>query len=65
MLVILSKPPQTEIQDSLKPVIGGADKGSFIPVTLALVPKAREAMKSRYSKLVADQTVCWRQISLS
>ena len=38
----------------MAPTIGGADKGSFIPVTFALVPEAREAMKTRYSQLVAD-----------
>jgi hypothetical protein len=54
MPVIPLKLPQTEIRDSLVPMIGGADKGSFIPVTFALVPEAREAMKTRYSQLVTD-----------
>jgi hypothetical protein len=35
-------------------MIGGADKGSFIPVTFALVPEAPEAMKTRYSQPVVD-----------
>jgi hypothetical protein len=35
-------------------MIGGADKGSFIPVTFVLAPEAREAMKTRYAQLVAD-----------
>jgi hypothetical protein len=52
--IIPSKLPQAEIRESLAPMIGGTDKGSFIPVTFALVPEAREAMKTRYSQLVAD-----------
>jgi hypothetical protein len=54
MSVIPSKLPQAEIGDSLVPMIGGADKGSFIPVTFALVPEAREAMRTRCTQLVAD-----------
>jgi hypothetical protein len=54
MSVIPSKLPQAEIRDTLVPMIGGADKGSFIPVSFALVPKAREAMRTRYAQLVAD-----------
>jgi hypothetical protein len=54
MPVIPSKLPQAEIRNSLVPMISGDDKGSFIPVTFALVPEAREAMKMRYSQLVAD-----------
>jgi hypothetical protein len=54
MPLILSKLPQVEIRDSLVPMIGGADKGLLITVTFALVPEAREAMKTRYAQLVAD-----------
>jgi hypothetical protein len=54
MPVIPLKLPQAEIRDSLVWMIGGADKGSFIPVTFALVPEAREAMKTRCTQLVAD-----------
>jgi hypothetical protein len=54
MAVIPSKLLHAETRESLAPMIGGADKGSFIPVTFALLPEAREAMKMRYSKLVAD-----------
>jgi hypothetical protein len=54
MPIIPSKLPQAEIRDSLAPMIGGANKGTFIPVTFALVPEAREAMKTIYSQLVAD-----------
>jgi hypothetical protein len=53
MPIIPSKLPQAEIRESLAPMIGGTDKGSFIPVTFALVPEAREAMKTRYSQPVA------------
>jgi hypothetical protein len=35
-------------------MIDGADNGSFILVTFALVPEVREAMKTRYAQLVAD-----------
>jgi hypothetical protein len=54
MPVIPSRLPQAEIRDSLVPIIGWADKSSFIPVTFALVSEAREAMRTRYSQLVAD-----------
>jgi hypothetical protein len=42
-----SKLLQAEVGDSLVPMIGGADKDSFIPVAFAFVPKAREVMKTR------------------
>jgi hypothetical protein len=48
MPVIPSKLPQAGIRVSLVPMIGETDKGSFIPVTFALVPEAREAKKTRY-----------------
>jgi hypothetical protein len=38
----------------LTPLIGGTDKGSFIPVTFAMVPEARDAIDVRYKQLVAD-----------
>jgi hypothetical protein len=44
---------QAEIRDALAPLIGGTDKGTFIPVTFAMVPEAREAMDVRYKQLVA------------
>jgi hypothetical protein len=54
MPVIPSRLQQAEIRESLVPMIDGADKSSFIPVTFALVPEAREAMKTRCAQLVAD-----------
>jgi hypothetical protein len=35
-------------------MIGGTEKGSFIPVTFALVREAREVIGKRYSELAAD-----------
>jgi hypothetical protein len=46
--------PHAEIRDALIPLIGGTDKGTFIPVTFAKMPKAREAVEVRYKQLVAN-----------
>jgi hypothetical protein len=54
MTLIPSKLPHAEIRDSLAPLIGGTDKGSFILVTFSLVHEARDAIDKRYSQLVAD-----------
>jgi hypothetical protein len=51
--VIPSALPQAEIRDALAPLIDGTDKGTFIPVTFAMVPEARDAMDVRYTQLVA------------
>jgi hypothetical protein len=42
--VIPSTLPHADIRDALAPLIGGAEKGTFIPVTFAMVPEARDAM---------------------
>jgi hypothetical protein len=54
MSVIPSKLLQAEIRESLAPMIGGADKDSFIPVTFALVPEAHDTINTKYSQLFAD-----------
>jgi hypothetical protein len=46
--VIPSTLPHTDIRDALAPLIGGAEKGMFIPVKFAMVPEARDAMDVRY-----------------
>jgi hypothetical protein len=53
-ITIPSALPQAEIRDALAPLIGGTDKGTFIPVTFAMVPEARNAMDVRYKQLVAN-----------
>jgi hypothetical protein len=52
--IIRSALPQAEIRDALAPLIGGTDKGTFIPVTFAMVPEARDAMDVRCKQLVAN-----------
>jgi hypothetical protein len=52
--VIPSTFPHADIRDALAPLIGGAEKGTFIPVTFAMVPQARDAMDVRYKQLVAN-----------
>jgi hypothetical protein len=52
--VIPSALPQADIRDALAPLIGGTEKGTFIPVTFAMVPEALDAIDVRYKQLVAD-----------
>jgi hypothetical protein len=52
--VIPSTLPHADIRDALAPLIGGAKKGTFIPVTFAMMPEARDAMDVRYKQLVAN-----------
>jgi hypothetical protein len=53
-IVIPSTLPHADIRDALAPLIGGAENGTCIPVTFAMVPEARDAMDVRYKQLVAD-----------
>jgi hypothetical protein len=52
--VIPSTLPHANIRDALAPLTGGTEKGTFIPVTFAVVPEARDAMDVRYKQLVAN-----------
>jgi hypothetical protein len=52
--VIYSTLPQADIRDAFAPLIGGTEKGTFIPVTIAMVPEARDAIDVRYKQLVVD-----------
>jgi hypothetical protein len=52
--VIPSTFPHADIRDALAPLIGGTERGTFIPFTFAMVPEARDAMDVRYKQLVAN-----------
>jgi hypothetical protein len=52
--VIPSTFPHADIGDALSPLIGETEKGTFIPVTFAMVPEARDAMDVRYKQLAAN-----------
>jgi hypothetical protein len=52
--IISSSLLQAEIQDALAPLIGGTDKDTFIPVTVAMASEARDAIDMRYKQIVAN-----------
>jgi hypothetical protein len=52
--VIPSTLPHADIRDALAPLIGDAEKGTFIPVIFAMVPETRDTMDLRYKQLVAN-----------
>jgi hypothetical protein len=60
--VIPSTLQNADIRNALAPLIGGAEKGTFIPVTFAVVPETRDAMDVRYKQLVANFPFVWETI---